>query len=119
MSNYYSTEGVGVLLNGLVDDGVLQELADNGEISWQSPFTGEAFPVGDDGNERWGRGRRFSDDAVYYVEASRYPTLFRAAYPDMAALVAELEASCLAIPELPKDIDVRKNLVILTGTCYG
>ena len=124
MRDYAFTE-VGLVLNKLVPDDVLAELSDGETCESQFSFTGEAFPIKADGTEDWGHGDSFSDETVYYIAVSRHSTLFKAAYPDMKALVADMleryEHARKADKRLPRLTagQVRKRLRAIQGTYYG
>lgn len=116
----------GLVLNGLVaDKGLLEELADCDVIESQFSFTGEAFPLHDNGETDWGHGDSFNDETVYYVSVQRHPSFFKAAYPDMGALVRSMCRSygqCRKadgrLPKLTAD-QVRLGLRAIQGTYYG
>ncbi|MCF0232671.1 MAG: hypothetical protein HUJ63_10520 [Enterococcus sp.] len=59
-------------------------------VEGESEFTGEVFPLGDDGVERWSEGRMKEGESVCYVEIPRYPTLFRAPHRSMDGLVKRM-----------------------------
>ena len=121
----YAFYEVGILLNGLVHEDVLSELAEDEVCESQFSFTGEAFPIRDDGTEDWGHGDSFADMTVYYIAAPRHSTLFKAAYAHIYALVADvLDAYRTArksdgrLPALTT-AQVRKRLRFIQGTYYG
>ena len=124
MRDYAFTE-VGLVLNKLVPGDVLDELAEDETVESQFSFTGEAFPLKADGTENWGHGDAFDDETVYYLSTSRHPTLFKAAYPDMKALVADMlerygnaRKADKRLPRLTAG-QVRKRLRAIQGTYYG
>lgn len=121
----YSFADYGIVLNDVVDDNLLQELAERDVVEFQFSFTGEAFPVNDDGTEDWGHGDAFVDNVVYYISVKHYPSLFSAPYKNMTELVDELYASYNKsrecderLPRLSKE-QVRKCLRSIQGTYYG
>ena len=123
MRDYAFTE-YGIVLNGLVDSDVLEEMAEDETVEYQFSFTGEAFPIRDDGGMDWGRGDTFEDETVYYI-ASKCPGLFEAAYPDMKSMVADMVAKYQDAREedgrLPRLTakQVREHLRSVQGTYYG
>ena len=88
----YSFVTHGIVLNGLLDNDVLEELAEDGVVDVRHSFTGDAFPLDDDGCPLWGKGESFTDAPLYYVELPKSPCFFKAAYSDMDALVADMLA---------------------------
>ena len=121
----YATYDYGLVLNDIVDKDLLEELAESDVVEYQSSFTGEAFPLKDNGCEVWGGGEHYYDETVYYISVSRYPQFFRAAYKDMDAVVEDLYAryndirkSCKELKKLSKK-QIRANLRHITGTYYG
>jgi hypothetical protein len=121
----YAFSDVGILLNGLVPDDVLDELSEDETCEAQFSFTGEAFPLHTDGREDWGHGDSFSDATVYYLASRRHSTLFKAAYKNMTELVtamlAQYEAARRSDSRLPEltPRQVRKRLRAIQGTYYG
>jgi len=123
----YSFSTHGIVLNGLLDADVLGELAEDGVVESQFSFTGDAFPLDDDGNEKWGEGESFADEAVYYVALPKSPRFFKAAYRDMDALVTDMLARYRKVrrgdgkrrlPVLTAK-KVRKLLRAIDGTYFG
>ena len=124
----YSFSDYGLVLNGLVGDDLLEELADADAIGRQFSFTGEAFPLNDDGTEDWGHSDAFDGnqkDTVYYLSVSHRPSLFKAAYRSMASLVDDLYGRYKRLrkaePRMPQltRSQVRKGLRAIEGTYYG
>ena len=124
----YAFSDHGLVLNGLADDDLLEELAERDAVERQFSFTGEAFPLNDDGTKDYGHGDVFDGnqkDTVYYLSVSHHPSLFKAAYSGMAALVDDLyrqyrrlRESEPTLPNLTRD-QVRKGLRAVEGTYYG
>lgn len=81
-------------------------------------FTGEAKPILDDGLNDWTRGGEYySYDQLYYIPVGSYPTLFRSAYENMDALIAEFKKKVGKY--LPEDFDYRSNIRHIVGTYFG
>lgn len=121
----YATYDYGLVLNDIVDKDLLEELAENDVVEYQSSFTGEAFPLKDNGCEAWEAGEHYYDETVYYISVSRYPQLFRTAYKDMNELVSDLTRQYRRarqqdgrLPDLTVK-QVRANLRLVMGTYYG
>lgn len=117
----YSFTGYGIVLNDVVDQDVLEEMAENDDISSQYSFTGEAFEVKDDGCEDWGKSDTFDDNTVYFVELPKYPRFFRAAYRNMDALMDDMERAYRKVKGLPRfgRKRLRKLFRSIQGTYYG
>ena len=82
-----------------------------------SSFTGEAYPIRDNGGDDWDRSETYYDDSVFYIPVEKYPTLFKTAYKDMDEMVAEFKDK---IGEyLPEDFDYRSNIRHIVGTTWG
>ena len=123
MRNYACVE-YGIVLNGLVDYGLLEELAEDETVEYQFSFTGETFPLNDNGYPEWGGGEFFDNETVYYLP-SKTPGLFETAYPDMKAMVSdvlsrygEAREADGRLPRLTSE-QVRKRLRAIQGTYYG
>lgn len=98
------------------DDGDI--LYEEGICEYISDFTGEAMHVADDGSNNWVKlGRDYRGDSIYYVSTSSYPTLFKAAYENMDALIAEFKEKVGEY--LPEDFDYRSNIRHIVGTYFG
>ena len=115
----------GLLLNKLVDDDLLQELAENEVIESQFSFTGEAFPLNDNGHEDWAHGDPFNGETVYYLSVTYHPGLFSLAYSCMDELVKDLQRQyrkarrkCKELPKLTAR-QIRENVRSIQGTYYG
>lgn len=117
----YAFTGYGVLLNDIVDEDLLCELSDTGEVEVQYSFTGEVFPLCDDGCEDWGEGEHKNDEPLYFISLPMYPRFFKAVYPDMKALVSDMHMACSKVRGLPKlsKAEVRKHLRSFQGSYYG
>ena len=100
-------------------------MAENDVVEFQFSFSGEAFPLNDDGFEDWSRGKPINDTTVYYLSAKRRATLFRAAYSGIDELVKEMATTYnLARKEdgrLPRlePAQIRRNIMVIQGTYYG
>lgn len=107
----YSFSTYGIVLNNVVDADVLEGLAEDGVVESQSSFTGDAFPLDDDGDEKWGEGESFADEAIYYVALPKSPRFFKAAYRNMDALVADMLARYRKV----RRGDEKRRLPVLTA----
>ena len=123
----YSFSDYGIVLNGLVDGGTQEDLAECGIVETQFSFTGDAFPLYDNGNPKYGEADTFNDEAIYYIALQRSPNFFKAAYRDMEELVADMlaryrnmrrkdESHRLPVLTAKK---VRRLLRMVDGTYYG
>lgn len=93
-------------------------LYEEGICEYIGDFTGEAGLLSDDGLNDWmGNGETYDEDRIYYIQVSLYPTLFRAAYENMAALIAEFKEKVGEY--LPEDFDYRSNIRHIVGTYFG
>ena len=80
-------------------------------------FTGETYPIKDNGNDNWDRSETYDDDSVFYIPVEKYPTLFKTAYRDIDEMIAEFKEK---IGEyLPADFDYRSNIRHIVGTTWG
>lgn len=95
-----------------------EALYDEGICEYISCFTGESTIVTDDGyDEYWKSNERYSGDTIYYISVGLYPTLFKAAYENMDALIAEFRSKLGEY--LPEDFDYRANIRHIVGTYWG
>lgn len=92
-------------------------LYENGIVEYISDFTGESMQITDDGRSRWDSGETYNCDYVYYVPASNYSTLFKAAYEDINELVSEFKEKLGEY--LPDDFDYRGHIRHIVGTYFG
>lgn len=93
-------------------------LYEEGICEYIGDFTGEAIYIEDDGTEDWRRsGESYNGDRIYYVNVSKYPSLFKAAYENMDALIAEFKEK--VGDYLPKDFNYRANIRHIVGTYWG
>lgn len=123
----YSFVTHGIVLNCLLDADVLEELAEDGVVETQFSFTGDAFPLDDDGSPLWNKGESFVDESIYYVELPKSPRFFKAAYRDMDALVADMLERYRKVRRsdesrrLPVLTDKRARKLVreIDGTYYG
>jgi hypothetical protein len=93
-------------------------LYEEGICEYIGDFTGEAGFIHDDGMNDWLKsGEIYDGDRIYYVNTSSYPTLFKAAYENMDALIAEFKEKVGEY--LPEDFDYRANIRHIVGTYFG
>lgn len=93
-------------------------LYEEGICEYIGDFTGEAGILFDDGLNDWMKnGEMYDGDRIYYVQVSSYPTIFKAAYENMDALIAEFKEKLGEY--LPEDFDYRSNIRHIVGTYFG
>jgi hypothetical protein len=93
-------------------------LYEEGICEYIGDFTGEAGILLDDGLNDWMKnGEMYDGDRIYYVQVSSYPTIFKAAYENMDALIAEFKEKVGEY--LPEDFDYRSNIRHIVGTYFG
>lgn len=93
-------------------------LYEDGFCEYIGEFTGEAIYIEDDGKEDWRRsGESYNGDRIYYVNVSKYPSLFKAAYENMDELITEFKSK--VGDYLPEDFDYRANIRHIVGTYWG
>ena len=93
-------------------------LYEDGICEYIGEFTGEAGILQDDGMNDWLKdGERYDCDTIYYIPSKSYPTLFKAAYENMDALIAEFKEK--VGDYLPKDFNYRANIRHIVGTYWG
>lgn len=93
-------------------------LYEEGICEYIGDFTGEAGILLDDGLNDWTRnGEMYNGDRIYYIPVSSYPTIFKAAYENMDALIAEFKEKVGEY--LPEDFDYRANIRHIVGTYFG
>ncbi len=93
-------------------------LYEEGICEYIGDFTGEASLLLDDGSNDWIRnGEMYDGDRIYYIQVSSYPTIFKAAYENMNALIAEFKEKVGEY--LPEDFDYRANIRHIVGTYFG
>lgn len=93
-------------------------LYEEGICEYIGDFTGEAGILLDDGLNDWIRnGEMYDGDRIYYIQVSSYPTIFKAAYENMDALIAEFKEKVGEY--LPEDFDYRSNIRHIVGTYFG
>ena len=93
------------------------ELYDKGLCEYIVDFTGEAQEVDGSGCYWGGDSIDYSGDAICYIQASNYPTLFRKAYNNMDELVEEFKNKIGKY--LPENFDYLSNIRHICGTYYG
>lgn len=119
MTRNYAVSSYGIVLNGRAGDDLLRELADDDRIESYPSFTGEAFPIRDDGSEMWADSEALCDETLYFVPLPRMPRLFSAAYDGMDALVDAARRAYGAVGGLPAIGDARDRIRRIVGTYYG
>jgi len=90
------------------------------EIEYVPEFSGECFPLNDDGTNNYSNSdiiTYLDGDELWYMPSNRYPVLFKAAYNCMSDLVSEFK-KCF-VEYLPLDFDYRTNIKHIIGTYYG
>lgn len=93
-------------------------LYEDGICEYIGEFTGEAIYIEDDGTEDWRRsGESYSGDRIYYINVSKHPSLFKAAYENMDALIAEFKEK--VGDYLPEDFNYRASIRHIVGTYWG
>lgn len=93
-------------------------LYEEGICEYIGDFTGEAGALLDNGLNDWiSNGEMYDGDRIYYVQVSSYPTIFKAAYENMDALIAEFKEKVGEY--LPEDFNYRANIRHIIGTYYG
>ena len=93
-------------------------LYEKGICEYIGDFTGEAGILLDNGLNDWiSNGEMYYGDQIYYIQVSSYPTIFKAAYENMDALIAEFKVKVGEY--LPNDFDYRANIRHIVGTYYG
>lgn len=93
-------------------------LYEEGICEYIGDFTGEAGILLDDGLNDWIRnGEMYDGDCIYYIQVSSYPTIFKAAYENMDALIAEFKEKVGEY--LPEDFNYRANIRHIVGTYFG
>ena len=131
---YYAVDDYGLLLteetmkiiaskvyddfDDIEEDEYGDALYDKGICEYIGDFTGEAVILFDNGLNDWmSDGEMYDGDRIYYVQVSSYPTIFKAAYENMDALIAEFKEKVGEY--LPNDFDYRANIRHIIGTYYG
>lgn len=80
-------------------------------------FTGELFPLSDNGVDGWDNSEFFDSDTVYYVPMKKYPQLFGTAYNNMNEVVEEFKERLGEY--LPEDFNYRSHIKHIVGTTWG
>ena len=75
----------------------MYELYYNGICEYISEFTGEAQEVDNNGMYWGGECESYSSDAIAYVQVSKYPTLFKAAYKNMDEILRNIEHTATVV----------------------
>lgn len=93
-------------------------LYEKGICEYIGDFTGEAGILFDNGLNDWiSNGEMYNGDHIYYVQVSSYPMIFKAAYKNMDALIAEFKEKVGKY--LPEDFDYRSKIRHIVGTYFG
>lgn len=93
-------------------------LYEEGICEYIGDFTGEAGIIFDDGLNDWmSNGEMYDGDRIYYIQVSSYPTIFKAAYENMDALINEFKEKVGEY--LPEDFNYRANIRHIVGTYFG
>ena len=93
-------------------------LYEKGICEYIGDFSGEAIRITDDGYHEYGNnGESYSGDQIFYVPMRSYSTLFKPAYENMEALIAEFKEKLGEY--LPEDFDYRANIRHIVGTYFG
>jgi hypothetical protein len=87
------------------------------DLDYISEFTGEAFPIDDNGADGWGDSVVFDNEYVFFVPILNPPRLFDRAYPSVDHALLELKRNVKEF--LPPDFDYRSNFRHFVGTYYG
>ena len=122
---YYGFHAYGLLLDGdelkryfaPSDSEEAWEIADRIGLCCEGDFSGDAFPINDDGTEEWWSPDSFDGDPIYYAPISRYPSLVSAVYKSIDEIVSELRQQLCQY--LPQDFDYRSHLRSIVGVYYG
>lgn len=102
----------------LEEDEYGDALYEKGICEYIGDFTGEAGILFDDGMNDWMKnGEMYNGDRIYYIQVSSYPTIFKAAYENMDALIEEFKEKVGEY--LPEDFDYRSNIRHIVGTYFG
>lgn len=86
-------------------------------LQYISEFTGETLSIKDDGTSVWDNTDIYNDDAIYYLNLSKYPTLFKAAYENIDEIINEVKTKIGKY--LPNDFPYRDFIRHIVGTYYG
>jgi len=93
------------------------ELYEADICNYAGSFTGELYPITDEGRDVWDRSEMIDDDCVYYIPVEKYPTLFKKAYNDIDGMIEEFREK---IGEyVPDDYNYRANIRHIVGTTFS
>lgn len=93
-------------------------LYEEGVCEYIGDFTGEAVILLDNGLNDWMRNDEiYNEDRIYYIPCKSYPTLFKTAYENMDALIAEFKEKVGEY--LPENFNYRSNVRHIVGTYFG
>lgn len=93
-------------------------LYDNGICEYISDFTGESFPIRDDGYVSWcDDGENYRCETVAFVPISNFPTLLKRAYESIDEIIDEFKGKVGEY--LPDGFDYRGKLRHISGTYFG
>ena len=87
------------------------------DIEYIGEFTGDAFCLDDDGNERYGGTDTYCGDQIFYIPLMSSPRLIGSAYGSMDDVVSEL---LLRVGDyIPGGYDIRSGIRHIVGTYFG
>lgn len=92
-------------------------LYEQGIVEYISGFDGESIEILDNGTDNWGCSEYWSDDNIWYISASNYPSLFKKAYENINEMVQEFKEKLGEY--LPDDFDYREQIRHIVGTYFG
>lgn len=93
------------------------KLYEFGIIETISEFTGEAMKINIDGSDNWSNGECFNSECIYYIPASKYPSIFTAAYNNIDEMANEFKEKLGEY--LPDDFDYKSYICHIVGTYFG
>ena len=101
----------------LDDDWDIVDFAEEGHCGLVPGFTGETFPINNDGSVVWEADAYFDDDDMLYFGLGKFPALCKGAYDSIDAVVDDIRER--TSKWLPHDFDIRSRLRFISGTYYG
>lgn len=93
------------------------KLYEFGIIETISEFTGEAMKINIDGSDNWSNGECFNSECIYYTPASKYPSIFTAAYNNIDEMANEFKEKLGEY--LPDGFDYKFYIRHIVGTYFG
>ena len=96
--------------------GFIEPLRAKIDIGYYGDFTGEAFPIEEDGSDNYDESETYNCEELHYVVIRKYPTLFSGAYECFGEMVKDFQM--LLAPYVPNDFDYSKVCHIV-GTYFG